>query len=58
MTNKQLAAARKAQNRYPEVSFRAHALGVVVGGTLVEIPDTMAPAEVERVLKLAAANAA
>lgn len=57
MTNHQLAAARKAQNRYPDVVFRAHPLGVVVGGSLVEIPETMTPEEVERTLKLAAANA-
>ena len=56
MTNKQLAAARKAQNRYPDVTFRAHPLGVVVAGTLVEIPETMSPEDVERVLRTAAAN--
>ena len=41
MTNPQLAAARRAQNRYADVAFRAVPLGIEVNGVLVTITPNM-----------------
>ena len=41
MTNDQLAGARKAMNRHPEVAFRIVPQGVKVGETTVTITPEM-----------------
>ena len=50
MTNEQLAAARRVQNRYPEVAFRAVPGGVEVNGTFVAIGANMSPDEIRKAL--------
>lgn len=41
MTNKQLAGARKAMNRYPDIVFRIVPEGVRVGSETVEVGQHM-----------------
>ena len=50
MTNAQLAAARKAARRFPEVSFRPVFGGIEVNGVMVPITDTMTPDDVFKAL--------
>ena len=56
MRNDQLAAARKVQNRYPEIAFRAVPLGIEVRNTLVPITDNMSAEDVRKALMAEAAN--
>jgi hypothetical protein len=56
MRNDQLAAARKVQNRYPEIAFRAVPLGIEVRSTLVPITDNMSAEDVRKALMAQAAN--
>lgn len=53
MTNAQLAAARKADRRYPDATFRPVEGGVEVNGVLVEIPASMTPDDVFKALAAA-----
>jgi hypothetical protein len=50
MNNPQLAAARKVQNRYPDVAFRAATGGMTVSGTFVAIGPNMSPEDVRKAL--------
>jgi len=56
MRNDQLAAARRVQNRYPDVAFRIVTGGIEVRGVLVPMTDTMSPDEVRRVLTVQVMN--
>ncbi len=56
MRNDQLAAARKVQNRYPEIAFRVVSGGIEVDGVLVPITDNMSPEEVRKALISEIAN--
>ena len=56
MRNDQLAAARKVQNRYPEIAFRAVPLGIEVDGVLVTITQNMSAEDVRKALMAEAAN--
>jgi hypothetical protein len=56
MTNQQLAAARKAANRFPEVSFRPVTGGVEVGGVLVPVTPNMSAEDVRSALAQQAAQ--
>jgi hypothetical protein len=56
MRNDQLAAARRVQNRYPDVAFRIVTGGIEVRGVLVAVTDTMSPDEVRRVLTVQVMN--
>ena len=56
MRNDQLAAARKVQNRYPEVAFRAVPLGIEVSGVLVPVTQNMSAEDVRKALMAQAAN--
>ena len=54
MNNAQLAAARRVQNRYPDVAFRAATGGMTVNGTFVAIGPNMSPEDVRKALILEA----
>jgi hypothetical protein len=56
MRNDQLAAARKVQNRYPDVAFRVVTSGIEVRSTLVPVTDNMSPEDVRRALTAECAN--
>ena len=56
MRNDQLAAARRVQNRYPDVAFRAVPTGIEVRGVLVPITDSMSPEEVRQALTIEVLN--
>ena len=56
MTNEQLAAARKVQNKYPDVAFRADPQGVRVRNVLVPITANMSAEDVRKALTAEAAN--
>ena len=56
MRNDQLAAARKVQNRYPDVAFRAVPLGIEVSGVLVPVTQNMSAEDVRKALMAQAAN--
>jgi hypothetical protein len=56
MTNAQLAAARKVQNRFPEVAFRPVTGGVEVDGVLVPVTPNMSPEDVRSALAQQASN--
>jgi hypothetical protein len=56
MRNDQLAAARKVQNRYPDVAFRAVPQGIEVRSVLVPITDNMSAEDVRKALMAEAAN--
>lgn len=57
MTNKQLAAARKVANRFPDAVFNPVEGGIAVNGQTVLIPPNMTPELVEKALKAAAYEA-
>lgn len=58
MTNEQLAGARRAMNRYPDLVFRIVPGGVSVAGTLVPIASHMTADDVFKAcLNAARANA-
>lgn len=57
MTNEQLKGARRAQNRYPDVVFRAVPTGVEVAGQTVVITQNMSADDVFRALSIAAIQA-
>lgn len=48
MTNKQLAGARKAMNRFPDIVFRMVPEGVQVGSETVEVGQHMTADDVFR----------
>jgi hypothetical protein len=50
MNNPQLAAARKVQNKYPAVAFRAATGGMTVNGVFVPIGPNMSPEDVRKAL--------
>jgi len=50
MNNPQLAAARKVQNKYPDVAFRAATGGMMVNGVFVAIGPNMSPEDVRKAL--------
>lgn len=54
MTNKQLAAARKVANQFPDAVFAPVEGGIRVNGETVQIGPNMTPASVEKALKEAA----
>lgn len=54
MTNKQLAGARKAMNRYPDMVFRIVPGGVRVGSETVEVGQHMTEADVFQACRNAA----
>ena len=56
MTNQQLAAARKAANRFPAVAFRPVSGGVEVGGVVVTVTPNMSPEDVRSALAQQAAQ--
>ncbi len=56
MRNDQLAAARKVQNRYPEIAFRVVSGGIEVDGVWVPVTDNMSPEDVRRALIAEIAN--
>jgi hypothetical protein len=53
MTNAQLAAARKADRRFPDATFRPVDGGVEVNGVLVLIAQNMTPDDVFKALAAA-----
>ena len=53
LTNAQLAAARKAERRYPDATFRPVSGGIEVNGNLVSIPQSMSPDDVFKALAAA-----
>lgn len=57
MTNEQLAGARRAMNRYPEVSFRIVPTGVRVRETTVTVTPEMKSEDVFKACVQVAANA-
>lgn len=58
MTNEQLAGARRAMNRYPEVSFRIVPTGVRVRETTVTVTPEMKAEDVFKAcIEVAATNA-
>jgi hypothetical protein len=54
MNNPQLAAARKVQNRYPDVAFLAAPGGMMVRSVFVPIGPNMSPEDVRKALILEA----
>ena len=56
MRNDQLAAARRVQNRYPEIAFRIVAGGIEVDGVLVPVTDNMSAEDVRKALITEIAN--
>jgi hypothetical protein len=56
MRNDQLAAARKVQNRYPDVAFRLVATGIEMRGVLVPVTQNMSAEDVRKALMAEAAN--
>jgi hypothetical protein len=50
MNNPQLAAARKVQNRYPDVAFLAAPGGMMVRSVFVPIGPNMSPEDVRKAL--------
>ena len=50
MNNAQLAAARRVQNRYPDVAFLAAPSGMMVRSVFVAIGPNMSPEDVRKAL--------
>ncbi len=57
MNNAQLAAARRVQNRYPDVAFLAAPGGMMVRSVFVPIGPNMSPEDVRKALATEALKA-